>query len=177
MMTEIRGIDHVGITVDDMEIAHRFLEEGLGAEFLYEALPADASPVEGDEFENLLGLPQGTRLHNVRMYGLAVGPGIEVFHYTSSDQRPSARASDYGMQHLAVYSDDIDATVVRLVEAGGVALSKPWPLHGIESGEGNRLCFVKAPFGMLVEVLTYPGAQPYEQTTTKRRWKPPLAPS
>jgi catechol 2,3-dioxygenase-like lactoylglutathione lyase family enzyme len=169
----VRGIDHVGITVDDIDAAGRFLEAGLGAELIFEALRPTDPPYQGDAFERLLNLPSGAKLHQIRMYRVGNGPGIELFYYTADDRRPAIRASDRGLQHVAVYADDLDASVERLIAAGATRLGAPWPLAGPEGGDGNRFCFVLAPFGALIEVVTYPSAQPYEQNSPIRRWKPP----
>jgi len=170
----MRGIDHVGITVDDMDAAGLFLEEGLGAKLIFEALRPTDPPYQGNAFERLLNLPSGARLHQIRMYHVGNGPGIELFHYTADERRLPIRASDRGLQHVAVYADDLDAAVERLIAAGATRLGDPWPLAGPEGGDGNRFCFVLAPFGALIEVVTYPGAQPYERITPIRRWKPAL---
>jgi catechol 2,3-dioxygenase-like lactoylglutathione lyase family enzyme len=171
----VRGIDHVGITVDDMDAAGRFLEDGLGAELIFEALRPTDPPYQGEAFERLLNLPLGAKLHQIRMYRVGNGPGIELFHYTANDRRPAIRASDRGLQHIAVYADDLGAAVDRLIAAGATYLGDPWPLAGPEGGDGNRFCFVLSPFNVLIEVVTYPDAQPYEQVTRLRRWKPPLS--
>jgi catechol 2,3-dioxygenase-like lactoylglutathione lyase family enzyme len=173
----MRGLDHVGITVDDMDAAGRFLEEGLRAELIFEALRPSDPPYEGVAFEQALDLPPGAKLHAIRMYRVGTGPGIELFHYSADDRRPAIRACDRGLQHFAVYADDLDACVDRLIAAGATRLGDPWPLAGPEGGEGNRFCFVLAPFGALIEVVTYPNAQPYELVTPIRRWKPPLSSS
>jgi catechol 2,3-dioxygenase-like lactoylglutathione lyase family enzyme len=170
--TRPRGIDHVGVTVQDFEAAERFLIDGLGAEFIYEVLRLGDTPFEGPAFERALNLPPGARLDRIRMYQLGNGPGIELFHYHADDQRPPPRASDLGWQHIALYVDRLEAAVARMVAAGGAQLGEPWDLPGIEKGPGNRLCFVKAPFDALIEVLSYPAPQPYEELTDQRRWKP-----
>jgi len=59
----------------------------------------------------------------------------------------------------------------RMVAAGATAMEGPSPLNGPEAGEGNRWLYVQAPWGGLIELVTYPSAQPWEQTTSLRRWK------
>jgi hypothetical protein len=53
-------------------------------------------------------------------------------------------------------------------------MADPWDMMGSEGGAGNRFCFVRAPFGAMIELITFPSAMPYEQGTALRRWKPPL---
>ena len=169
-----RGIDHIGLTVPDIDAAERFLLNGLGAEFIYETLNATQQPFQGPEAEKAIGLPPGTQVNIIRMYKMGYGPGIELFQYTLDHQRPAARACDVGWQHLALYVDDIDKAIERAVAAGGELLAMPWDLTRAESGEGNRFCFVRAPFGALIELITFPSPQPYEERTNLRRWKTPL---
>ncbi len=170
---KFRGLDHVGLSVPDIDAAGRFLEDGLGAQLIYQLHGPSDPPFAGPQFEAALNVPPGTRLTAIRMYKLGTGPGVELFQYQADGQRPAARASDYGWQHIAVYADDLDAALERLVAAGGRALSEPWLLPGMEGGGGNRVCFVQTPFGVLVELICYPSPQGYEATTPLRRWKPP----
>jgi len=170
-----RGVDHVGLTVPDLAAAHRFLIEGLGAEFLYEVLGRQDPPLEGKELEQIIAVPEGTQILTVRMYRLGNGPGVELFEYRGPSQRPSARACDFGWQHLALYVDDMEASAQRAVAAGAVQLGAPWSLMGPESGAGATFCFLRAPFGALLELVTYPNPQGYEANMSLRRWKPPAA--
>jgi catechol 2,3-dioxygenase-like lactoylglutathione lyase family enzyme len=169
-----RGIDHIGLTVPNIVAAEHFLVQGLGAEFIYEMLGASAPPLKGPDLERAIGLPPGAQVNVIRMYKVAHGPGIELFQYTFPEQRPPARACDIGWQHIALYVDDIDKAVARAVAAGAELMADPWDMMGSEGGAGNRFCFVRAPFGAMIELITFPSAMPYEQGTALRRWKPPL---
>lgn len=168
-----RGIDHIGLTVPDIAIAERFIIDGLGGEFIYEMLGAHQPPLGGAEVERAIGLPAGAQVDVIRMYRVGTGPGIELFHYTATGQRDAPRASDFGWQHLAFYVDDLDAAIDRAVSAGGELLAPPWNMIGNEGGAGNRFCLMRSPFDALIELITYPSIQPYEEETALRRWKPP----
>ena len=167
-----RGVDHIGLTVTDIDTAERFLVDGLGAVLIYEAHNRTMPPYKGPAFEQALGVPQGSEVNVIRMYKLGSGPGIELFQYTTDQPRPALRACDTGWQHLALYVDDMDAARARIVAAGGELLGPPWELAGGEQGNGNRFCMTRAPFGALIELITYPSPQAYESTTALRRWKP-----
>ena len=53
----LRGVDHIGITVPDMEQATAFFIDVLGCELLYEREPpGDDSP------RDRLGVPAGSRI-------------------------------------------------------------------------------------------------------------------
>ncbi len=167
-----RGLDHVGLTVVDVEAAERFLIEGLGAEFVYETLGLQDPPFGGPDIEAGLNLPKGATLNLIRMYKLGNGPGIELFQYSADGQRPALRPCDVGWQHIALYVDDIEAAVKQFVAAGGDQLGPIRDLPGNESGEGNKLCYLRTPFGAMVELLTYPSEPPYTRLTDLRRWTP-----
>ena len=169
-MGNVRGVDHIGLTVIDIEEAHRFLTDGLGAELMYDLLPPGSS-LEGPEVEKLVEVPAGTKITLARMYRLAGGPSIELFHYVVDDQRAALRACDVGFQHVALFVEDIEAAAEKMVAAGGRQMAEPWGMIGPESGEDNRFCFVKAPFGAMFELVSY-GDQAYMRQTSKRKWRP-----
>jgi lactoylglutathione lyase len=58
-----------------------------------------------------------------------------------------------GYGHIAITTDDIDATLARLGELG---IDPEKPPYTIREG-GNRLTFVKDPDGYRVELLEMPG--------------------
>lgn len=148
-----RGVDHVGITVPDIEAATRFLERAFGAEVVYESLRREESPQRGEEIESTLGLPEGTRVRAVRMVVRGHGPGVELFEMSGARQPDPARPSDHGLQHLAVYVDDIDAASERFEAAGGALFTAPRPLSfAAERGEGNCFCYGRTPWGTVVEM-------------------------
>lgn len=169
---KIRGIDHIGITVPDIDAATKFLVEALGAEMIYESYAKSNPPQEGADVERALNVPEGTQMVAVRMLKIEHGPGIELFEFHARVQREAVRPSDYGLQHLCVYADDIDASVARFEKAGGLMFKGPGDLiFPKEIGPGNRWCYGRAPWGAVIEFIHY-GDMPYENDTTLRRWKP-----
>ena len=168
----IRGIDHVGVTVQDLEAATAFLKAALGAEVLYDTLPLGEKPQAGSEAEQRLHLRPGAAIHAIRMLRLHNGPGIELFQTTAPHQQEAAQPSDMGLQHIALYVDDLDAAVIRFRAAGGEVFAAPRPLPPLEAGTGNAFCYGMTPWGMMVEFVTYPSPQPYREQTALRRWTP-----
>ena len=169
---DVRAIDHVGLTVPDIEEAARFFAEALGAEPLYEMAPSKPATDDNLRLEQAqLGTRPGTRWRRALMMRLGDGPCIELFDYEDPNRRPAVTATDLGVQHFAIYVDDIDAVKDRMVAAGATAMEGPSSLNGPEAGEGNRWLYVQAPWGGLIELVTYPSSQPWEQTTSLRRWK------
>ena len=114
----VRGIDHVGVTVPDVEAATDFLVAAFDAEVLYDTLPADEPPKGGPVTTDRLGVPGTAREVRIRMLALPGGPGIELFAFDHVDQDRPAVPSDLGWQHLALYVDDLGATLERVPPQG-----------------------------------------------------------
>lgn len=167
-----RGIDHVGVTVPDIEQATAFFVDALGAQVLYDTLPREEGPNTGSELDDRLGVPQGTAQVAIRMLALPSGPGLELFEFSGPRQDRPSVASDLGWQHVALYADDLDAARDAIVAAGGTALSAPKPLPSVEAGEHNRFVYCRTPWGSTLELVTYPDEQPYAEHTDLRRWTP-----
>jgi catechol 2,3-dioxygenase-like lactoylglutathione lyase family enzyme len=161
------------MTVPNLDDASRFLEEALGAKAIFDDVKREQAPMKGAQVERMLDLVAGTSLVAMRMLRVANGPGIELFEMQSPHQQSPARPSDLGLQHFAVYVDDIDAAVERSVAAGGELVAAPTPIIGAEAGPGNTFCYVKAPWGTVIELITHPSPGAYEKETPLRRWTPP----
>jgi catechol 2,3-dioxygenase-like lactoylglutathione lyase family enzyme len=168
--TNVRGVDHIGITVPDIEAATRFLTEAFGAVVLYDMLDG---PLSGELIETALEVPKGTVLEHIRMMRLGESASIELFRYSHVEQRKPVVPSDFGLQHFCVYVDDIDAAAKRFAAAGGTCFGEPMDLPGKDAGAGNRFLYCRAPWGTVIELVTYPSPQAYEATTKIRRWRPP----
>ena len=59
-----------------------------------------------------------------------------------------------GYGHIAITSDDLEATLARLAEQG-IAPEKP--PYSVREG-GSRLCFVRDPDGYRIEIIEQPTA-------------------
>ena len=67
----VRGMDHIGITVPDLDAASRFLVEAFGAVPIYDNIKSDQPPQMGAKAEAMLLLAPGTTLVRMRMLQLA----------------------------------------------------------------------------------------------------------
>ena len=171
--TTIAGIDHIGINVPDIDAATLFLQDAFGAEVMYESYSKEKPPlVVEDADATTLNMAQRSELHSCRMIKIGKGINIELFEIHVNGQRESVRSSDLGLQHFAVYTDDISGSLQRFTSAGGKVLSEPKPLlFPLETGEKNFFCYGITPWGSTVEFITYPEGMPYEDQTSFRRWK------
>ena len=161
-----RGVDHIGMTVPDLERAIEFFTEALGCEYIYTAGPF--SDPEGSWMEtNLAVHPRAsTTLAMVRC-----GPtqNIELFEYQAEDQETvPPKNSDVGGMHIAFYVEDMDKAVSYLESASDVTvLGEPTPVAGQPNG-GERFLYFLSPWGSSMEIVSYNDGLEYERSTDKR---------
>lgn len=164
-----RGIDHVGITVPDVNAASAFLEKALNAKTLYDVLPEGSQPFEGATAEKQLGIPRASKIVHMRLVQIGNGPTIELFQFAAAPQDKVAELNDYGLQHFAVYVEDMDAACKQFEAAGGQLFSPPHALSNVEDQPRNKGVYGKAPWGTLIELLTYPDGL---KDKSLHRWTP-----
>ncbi|MFJ4338247.1 VOC family protein [Streptomyces sp. NPDC088915] len=104
-----RGIDHVGVTVPDLDAATDFFARAPDAEVLDDTLRREDGPNGGAGPEQRPGVPPGSRQRAIRMLALPHGPGLELFAFDGPRQRDAALPYDLGRQHLAVYVEGAGA--------------------------------------------------------------------
>src|SRR5689334_10877520 len=102
----IRGVNHIGITVPDIEAAKSFLVEAFGGQVIYQSFGPQDPPRQGPEFERATGAFPGTVVRAQAMVKIGTGPDIELFEMHGPEQAQPVRASDFGITHFGVYTDD-----------------------------------------------------------------------
>ena len=168
----LRGTDHIGLTVPDLDAAADFFENVLGLEPFYEQGPISSE--EDDWMYELLNVHPRAVIRRVRHYRLGFNTNIELFEYEAPDQRQvMPKNSDWGGHHLALYVDDFDTAVTYLREQG-VTLMPGGGGPVIEEGPeaGLRSCYFLTPWGLQMELISYPAGKGYTQTTDRRLWDP-----
>ena len=168
-MSNIHGIDHVGVTVPDIEQATQFFKKALDAEVLYDMLTKDEPKRDSPQIQTRLGVPSKTAQRAIRMLKLPNGPGLELFEYEKPSQAGPVDSADIGWTHIAVYVEDVAEVVKKAETAGGKRCADPQPLGGLEAGTGNVFCYVITPWGSTLEIISYPTPQPYQDITDKRK--------
>lgn len=163
-----RGIDHIGFTVPDLEQAHRFLVDVLGAVHVY---TLDGKSSEDDWMSSHLGVHPRTRIREIRFYRVGSGSNLEVFEYVPADgQAAQPRNSDIGGHHLALYVDDLDAAMVTLRERGVRFMGEP--TVSAQSARGQRWVYFTSPWGMQFELVSFPDGKAYEDDAEVKLWHP-----
>jgi len=168
--SDVRGIEHVGITVPDLEAATKYFADVLGAVFVYDVLK---KPDLGPELEATLGVPKGSVVKQVRLIRLGDGANLELFEYSVPEgQRQANRPCDFGLQHFAICVDDIEAVAARVTKFGGKVLNRIMDLPDLDGGKNNRFVYTNLPWGGTMELITFPSPQNYTATTSVRKWVP-----
>ena len=173
-MTSItRGIDHIGITVPDMEEATKFFRNAFGAELAYNNLKPSDPPQEGPKAEKILGLTPGSKAVHIRLLVIGQSATIELFQFENTNQRKRLNAYDYGLQHVAFYVDDMVQAAERFSKSGGTLHTTPQDLTGnYEAGNDHQFVYGRTPWGMLIELISYPKGMNYPKESEAKRWTP-----
>ena len=164
----LRGTEHIGFTVPDLDQAERFFVDVIGCERVYSLGPF----VKDDNWlANQLGVHPRAVMRELRFFRCQFGPNFEIFQWeTPDDQGSQPKNSDIGGHHLAFYVDDIDAAVEYLRShgvnvMGDIVVSQNASL-------GQRWVYFTTPWGMQCELVSFPDGKAYEQTTDTRLWHP-----
>ena len=152
----LRGIDHVGINVPDLDEADTFLVGVLGSVHVY---TLGAKRAKDDWMHEHLGVYPRTVLSEIRSYRLGNGANLEVFHYEPADGRaPPSR------------KDDLDAAVAHLHSHGLETMGAPTASR--QAAEGQRWVYFRAPWGLQLELVSNPDGKAYETDAAVRLWHP-----
>jgi glyoxylase I family protein len=162
----LRGTDHVGFTVPDMEQAHEFFVDVLGCVHVYSLGPFLP---EETWMADHLGVPPETVMREIRFYRCGNGTNFEVFQYEAPGQNPvPPRNSDIGGHHLAFYVDDLDAAIGYLHSKRIRVLGGPTASSG--ASQGQRWIYFLSPWGMQFELVSFPDGKAYETGAAVRLW-------
>ncbi|WP_312910264.1 VOC family protein [Natronosalvus caseinilyticus] len=166
-----RNVDHVGITVPDLEEAIAFFEDALGCETIYRATPPVDDSVQDWMHRNLGVHPEST----MRLARLRCGPttNVELLEYddpTQTDEHP--KNSDAGAAHLAFFVEDVDAAVAYLEDVDGVELQGEPRYNEEGPEEGQVFVYFRAPWGLQLELIFTPDDVGYTKSTDARAFGP-----
>ncbi len=164
------GMDHVGITVPDIDEAIAWFEDVLGC-----AAPLTFGPFSdpvGTFMQDLLDVDPLAVINQITMLRCGHGPSVELFEYVSPDQDQTFRKnSDYGGKHIAFYVRHIDKAVAYMESKGVEKLLGPLPVTEGPAA-GQTINYFRSPFGTYIELISYPKGMAYEATARIPLWDP-----
>ena len=136
----VKRMDNVGIVVEDLDAAIEFFTElGLDLE--------GRAPVEGDWADRVTGL-HGMRVDIAMMRTPDGHSRLELSRFLAppvlTDHR-AAPVNALGYLRVMFTVDDIDATLVRLVNRGAQLVGEV-----VQYENTYRLCYVRGPEGILI---------------------------
>jgi lactoylglutathione lyase len=144
----VSGIDHVGITVGELERSLAFYRDLLGLRVIEISDDQDVGQI--------VGIP-GAR---VKIADLDAGDGrvLELIEYVAGRgddvaQRPNAA----GCPHMALRVHDISRVLRRLAKAGHHADGESTTITGSIAFEGATVVYLRDPDGAIIELVQRPG--------------------
>lgn len=166
----MRGHDHTGVTVPNMEEAVAFFTDVIGCQKALSFGPfADD---KGTFMTDLLGVDAKAVITTITLMRCGFGSNVELFEYSAPDQRDlKQKNSDIGAFHIAFYVDDVAAAKAYL-ESKGVA-TRMGPLPVTEGpAAGQTVLYFQAPWGLQFEAISYPNGMAYEKDSPVKLWDP-----
>ncbi|MCA3506757.1 MAG: VOC family protein [Rhodobacter sp.] len=167
---KVYGMQHIGFTVPDLDQAVDFFKTMFGA---VECLSTGLIDADDDFMRRRLGVPGNTRIEDIKVLRVGTGTNLELFQY-SGDAEPDAalkRNSQPGGFHLAFQVDDCNTAADRLRAAGVEVLDGP---TYVDAGamEGLTWCYLKAPWGQFLEIVSMDGPLGAERSGQPAQWSP-----
>lgn len=167
----LRGMEHIAFTVPDLDEAVQFFAEVLGCEHFYPIGPF--RDPEGTWFADNLDLHPRSEIPKACLLRCGHGSNFEIFEYTAPGQRQEMpMMSDWGGVHLAFYVDDIEAAAGYLESEGVRVLGGVKDGMGVESGDGSAFAHFLSPWGMLLELVSFPNGKAYMEGRERLLWRP-----
>jgi len=165
----LRGTDHFGFTVPDLGQAVAFFVEVLGCEHFYDLGPFSS---DDDWMTAHLNVHPRAVMRKLAFLRCGHGSNFEIFEYEAPDQAILApRNSDVGGHHLAFYVDDMAEAVAHLHGHGLTVLGEP-TVRTAGPSAGQSWVYFLSPWGMQLELVSYPRGKGYEHGTERRLWSP-----
>lgn len=166
----MRGMDHVGLTVPDLNQAISFLTDVLGCS--KPAYAVGPFKFNDDWMQVHLNVNPRAEIAKLAMVRCNDGSNVELFQYDVAGQnRNEPRNSDIGGHHLAFYVDDMAAAVAYLKGKGVRMLGDPTPFKDGPIG-GETIDYFLTPWGAQMELVSYPQGMNYEKGAPQKLWTP-----
>lgn len=152
-----RGLDHIGMTVEDVDAVVAFYLDTFGGEILYHMGPLDSREMPQVGGRDWTGGHIDVPDARVRFTGIRIAGTLqlEIYQY----ERPKGETTpprnfDIGGHHFALKVDDIDTATEYLRRKGCAIMEGPIvPPDGPLLG--SRSQYLRDPFGNYFELMEY----------------------
>lgn len=164
----LRGTEHIGFTVPDLDQAEDFFVNVIGCERVYSLGPFVR---DDDWLKDQLHVHPRSIMKELRFFRCGFGPNFEIFQWeTPEPQAPQPVNSDIGGHHLAFYVDDLDSAVAYLEKQNVDMMGEI--VDSQNASKGQRWIYFKTPWGMQCELVSFPEGKAYEQGSETILWHP-----
>jgi len=148
----VTGVNHIGITVGDIDRAVDWYVSVFGLRVLDGVIVCDTTTPGADRRADVFG----DRWGGMKLAHLLTenGAGIELFQFTEPAVEEPDEAFPYwrmGPHHVAFTVPDFDEALARLLEHGG---RQRTGVHQV--GGGPRVCYCADPWENVVELVSAP---------------------
>ena len=146
MTAVVKGCDHIGIQVRDVERSAQFYEQHLGFERV------DRWSLAHEYVQRVVGYP-GTTLEIVLLTIPGSDVFLEILEYRDVERTPVDPATaNPGTGHFCLFVEGLEALYEELT-AAGVEFVSPVQTPTWGPNEGGRLVYMKDPDGIRVELV------------------------
>ena len=156
-----RGINHIGLTVPNIEEATTFFKEALDGLIAYDSQTYVDEPRAGEFVEHVLGIEKGAKIIKKRMMVFGNGPNIEMFEVKLDNQRNPLKLEDLGYNHISLFVDNMDQAIEDAVKAGAEPLSEKHDNSRYEDSEQSSSVYLKTSWNLLIELQSIPNGYYY----------------
>ena len=149
------SIDHIGISVPDLDEAEAFFVDVLGCEVVYRATPPIDESAK-DWMATNLGV---SREATMRLVKMRCGPNamVELLDYDDPDGREAhPKNSDPGASHLCFQVEDLATAVAYVEGVDGVEVQGEPRLAEEGPEAGQTFVYFTAPWGLQLELIETP---------------------
>lgn len=165
------SVDHVGITVPDLDEAIAFFVDALGFVEVFRSGPYD-------DFGYVWPGNDGPEKASLRLAVLRLGDSdnVELLEYTQRavlDDRPAPQPADRGGMHLALHVEDVYGLGEQLSSRADVTVLAPVQVEHGGPLDGLVWSYFLTSFGVVVELIKWDTGLPYEANTSERMALPP----
>ncbi|WP_433607135.1 VOC family protein [Dactylosporangium sp. CA-139114] len=162
-------VDHIALTVPDLDAAVAFAVGTLGGRVAYRLPPLTR---DDDWMRDKLDVhPRASA--EIALVRLGPRTNLELFEYRAPDHDPvPPPPSRPGCQILGLAVDDVEAAAAALVAGGARPAGPVLTAPPCAPQAGTRSMRLIAPWGLPIDLRTTPGSLPYERETAARRCEP-----